>query len=530
MLYSLMEELKANTVHSPQCTLEDEKEINKLQIILHDEFKVIENERLAKIVIDVLRCLHRLIKEWVYNTALKRRLSMDVASKAGGDLYISGSFRLGIHESTSDIDALCVVPTFVDRDEDFFGDFLNTLKTHPDIKELRGIKDAYVPLIKMKFFGLDIDLLFARLRFDAVNNSLNDIKDDSILTGCDDQSISSLNAYRNNDIILSLVPNQEVFKMTLQLVKMWAKRRNLYSSKIGYLGGISWAILTAKVCQLFPSLPPNQLLQRFFSVFDKWDWHIPVLLCNIKEPVNLSIKQWNPKLSEGDQQQVMPIITPAFPCVNSAFNVCKITKKIIIEEFHRAAKLTKKRNAPGFNWMQVYKKYDPFKNYAHFFRVDALSSSPEEHLKWSGFVESKFRLLIQELEIHSQNIVDVRPCPKAFHTTDIEYECCTTFLCALKFHELHELQNYNQEYVIDLRAPILKFCEKIMGLCHREEKSTNMRITHAALDKLPIEVFEGGLRPMCQTSRRHSKNRKWIHQEIERGVEELIEDIAVIAK
>ena len=525
-----MEELKSTTTSCLQWTLEDEREVSKLQIILRDEFRIKGNEKQAQIVKDVLGCLLKLIKEWVYNTALKRKLSLDIASKAGGDLYISGSFRLGIHESTGDIDALCVVPTFVDRDEDFFGDFLNTLEAHPDIKELRGIKDAYVPLIKMKFFGLEIDLLFARLRFEVVNNSLRDIKDDSILIGCDDQSISSLNAYRNNDIILSLVPNQEVFKTTLQLVKVWAKRRNLYSNKIGYLGGISWAILTAKVCQLFPSLPPNRLLQRFFTVFYKWNWHIPVLLCNIKEPMNLTIKQWNPKFNEGDQQQVMPIITPAFPCVNSAFNVCKITKKIIIEEFHRAAKLTKKMNTLGFNWMQVYKKHDPFKSYTHFFRVDALSSSPEEHLKWSGFIESKFRLLIQELEVHSQDIIDVRPHPKAFHTTNTEYKCCTTFLCGFRFRDLHKLQSYKQEYLVDLRAPILKFCEKIMGLCHREEKSTNMRITHATLGKLPIEVFEGGLRPLYQSSRRYIKSHKWIDQEIERGVDEVIEDIEVVAK
>eukprot|EP00826_Nyctotherus_ovalis_P066611 TRINITY_DN9864_c0_g1_i5.p1 TRINITY_DN9864_c0_g1~~TRINITY_DN9864_c0_g1_i5.p1 ORF type:complete len:541 (+),score=135.52 TRINITY_DN9864_c0_g1_i5:278-1900(+) len=521
----MAEELKASPSYLPA----DEREVGRLQIILRDELKLEEKAEQSQLAAEVLACLHGLIKDWVYSTALKRKLSVEVAAKAGGDLYISGSFRLGVHESTSDIDALCVVPQFVDREEDFFGDFLNTLETHPNIKELRGIKDAFVPLIKMKFSGVDIDLLFARLKQDSIHNSLKDPRDDSILKGCDDQTISSLNAYRNNDIILGLVPNQDVFKTTLQLVKAWAKRRCLYSSKIGYLGGISWAILTAKVCQLFPALAPNRLLEKFFAVFYKWNWRIPVLLCNIKEP-NLMIKQWNPKVNEGDQQQVMPIITPAFPCVNSSFNVCKITKKVLIEEFRRAAKLTKKINAPGFSWMQLFMKYDPFKKYTRFLRVDALSCSPEEHLKWSGFVESKFRLLVQELETHSQDISDVRPCPKAFHTTDAEYKCSTTFLCGFCFRDPQKLPSYSQEYVVDLRIPILKFCEKIMGLCHRESKSTNMRVTYVTLDKLPTEIFECGLRPMHHSSKKHLKNKKWIEQQTERGVEGMLEEISLVAK
>ena len=399
---------------------EDEKEVCKLQIILRDEFKFVPSEERLLLTNQVLFCLRKLIKDWVHTIAIKRKMDPELAAKAGGELYISGSLRLGVNESTSDIDALCIVPYFVNRDDDFFGDFFNTLQSQSDVKDLRGIKDAYVPLIKMKFRDVDIDLLFARLRLDSITDSLKDLKDDSLLIDCDDQTINSLNTYRNNDLILTLVPNQDIFKTTLKFVKMWAKRRFLYSNKVGYLGGISWAILTAKICQLFPLLPPNRLLERFFSTFYKWHWKLPVLLCDIKSPegVNLSIKQWNPKMSEGDQQQVMPIITPAFPCVNSAFNVSKTTKKILIEEFHRASKFTKKINAhkPGYNWMHLFKKYEPFSKYVHYLRIDVLSWSPEEHLKWCGFVESKIRLLIQELEMYSQDIYDIRPYPKAFIT------------------------------------------------------------------------------------------------------------------
>lgn len=488
-------------------SLEDEKELQKLRIILRDEFKSTETADYNLVLNQVLASLRKLVKDWVYNTALKHKISPNIVSKVGGEVHMSGSLKLGVYGTSSDIDILCVVPHFVDRENDFFGDFFNILKAHPSTSDLRGIKDAHVPLIKMKFSGIDIDLLFARLRFECVNDSLKSIWDDSVLAGCDEQSINSLNTYRNNDLILSLAPNKETFKQTLRLIKIWAKRRQLYSNKLGLLGGISWAILTAKICQLFPKLAPNRLMEKFFTVFCKWHWKIPVLLCDIKEPKGAeATKQWNPRLSEGDQLHLMPIITPAFPCVNSAFNVSQTTKKILLKEFHRGAQIVRKLNShvPGATWMQLFKKYDLFKDYSHYLRIDVLSRRPEDHLVWEGFVESKVRLLVQELELYSQDIGHVRPEPRGFKVTDSDYKCCTTFLCGFRFRSPKKPPNFNQEYVVDLRAPILKFCEKVVGLAHRAEKETNMRITHATLEKLPEEVFENGTRP-SYLSRRKNK-------------------------
>jgi len=46
--------------------------------------------------------------------------------------------------------------------------------------------------------------------------------------------------------------------------------RNIYSNVLGFLGGISWALLVAHVCQLYPNAAASTLVHRFFFVFSQW--------------------------------------------------------------------------------------------------------------------------------------------------------------------------------------------------------------------------------------------------------------------
>merc|ERR1719388_196302 len=73
-----------------------------------------------------------------------------------------GSYRLGVVHPGSDIDTLCIGPPHVSR-EDFFSSFVEKLCEHKDLSECVPVPDAYTPIIKLKFRGVYIDLLFARL-------------------------------------------------------------------------------------------------------------------------------------------------------------------------------------------------------------------------------------------------------------------------------------------------------------------------------------------------------------------------------
>lgn len=80
----------------------------------------------------------------------------------GGKIYTFGSYRLGVHNRGADIDALCVAPKNIDR-SDYFSTFYEYLKQQPEVTHLRAVAESFVPVIKMKFDKIEIDMVFARV-------------------------------------------------------------------------------------------------------------------------------------------------------------------------------------------------------------------------------------------------------------------------------------------------------------------------------------------------------------------------------
>ena len=46
--------------------------------------------------------------------------------------------------------------------------------------------------------------------------------------------------------------------------------RGVYSNALGYLGGVSWAMLVARTCQLYPNAVASTIVHKFFFVFERW--------------------------------------------------------------------------------------------------------------------------------------------------------------------------------------------------------------------------------------------------------------------
>ncbi|KAF2078416.1 hypothetical protein CYY_000283 [Polysphondylium violaceum] len=380
---------------------------------------------------EVLGKLNEIVKEWAKQTSIKKGYPEQTASEVNAKIFTFGSYRLGVTGQDSDIDTLCIAPKHIMRN-DFFDDLSEILKIHPEITEFKTVKDAFVPVISMVFSGIPIDLIFARLTLVSIPEDLNDLIDESFIKNVDEKSMLSLNGCRVTDQILKLVPNIPNFRMALRCLKLWAKRRGIYSNVLGFLGGVSWALLTARICQLYPNAAPSTLINRFFKVYEHWKWPAPVLLTHIQEGGSHSTKVWNQKK---DKLHLMPILTPAYPSMNSTYNVSKSTLQLLKNEFIRGAEITRKIETNELLWPSLLEKSDFFTRYRFYLQIDCIAGNEEDHRKWEGWIESKLRFLVLNLE-QTPNMKHAVPYPKNFEnkTSNNANQMVTSFFMGLTFN------------------------------------------------------------------------------------------------
>ena len=239
---------------------------------------------------------------------------------------------------------------------------------------------AYVPVLKIVFSGIPIDFLYASLALPSIPDDL-DLLDNSLLKNLDDQTVRSLNGSRVTDEILRLVPDVGTFRMALRAIKLWAKRREIYSNVLGFLGGVAWAMLTARICQLYPHAAPSTIVSRFFRVYEQWKWPVAVYL-KPTEDAQLGHKVWNPKIFPRDRLHLMPVITPAYPSMCATHNVSLSTLSVMREEFARGAEIVMNIEQGKAAWQELFEKSDFFYRYKYYLEIVARAGTEEEFRMW----------------------------------------------------------------------------------------------------------------------------------------------------
>jgi poly(A) polymerase len=164
-----------------------------------------------------------------------------------------------------------------------------------DITEFVPVEDAFVPIIKMEYRGVSVDLIFASLPKKTSIPADMDTIDKKDLEGLSESATRSVNGTRVTKELLASVPQNNPFRHALRAIKLWSNRRGIYGAVFGYPGGVAWAIMVARICQLYPRANGATIVSKFFSLMYKWTWPRPVMLKHIEEGT-FGLRVWNPQV------------------------------------------------------------------------------------------------------------------------------------------------------------------------------------------------------------------------------------------
>ncbi|PWA58709.1 poly(A) polymerase [Artemisia annua] len=345
----------------------------------------VEEEK-RKNVVDKLK---EILMAWIKRVAYQRRLPPNQIKDASVTILPYGSYGLGVYNADSNIDLLCVGPCFASMAEDYFIVLHNMLAGRSEVFGIHCVKDVKVPLLRFTFEGIMIDLSFAKLQVAAVPENV-DVSNPSFIKSIDKTSSKNFSGVRLKNSILQLVPDVKAFQELLRCVKLWAKRRGVYSDLFGLFGGTHLAILAALICEKNPSASLLDLISMFFKTFAFWPWPEPVILEEGATPKP-------PPLPLGTQA-LMTIQLPGSRNEYCHSNMTTSTFNKIRSEFRRGYRQTQDPYKPQFNWGNLFEPFSYSKSYLRFIKICLSAYNKDELGTWVHWVRSRIRTLLDKLE------------------------------------------------------------------------------------------------------------------------------------
>ncbi|TGZ57843.1 hypothetical protein CRM22_009815 [Opisthorchis felineus] len=412
-----------------------------------ESFKLFDSTDERRKKLNIVRSLEHIGEQWVRELASDQRLTHRLSDKTGlCRLLVQGSTALGISSRSGDIDAVLLVPNFVDRD-DFFSSFPSWLRKSGDISELAAVPDTFVPLIRIKVSGIQVDLVISRLATSYIPRRLDfEQTPGDLYRNMDAISVRSLSGLHLAYELKKMMLGHAHFLPMLRVIRTWVRARAIGSYVYGFPPSIAWTIMVVYICRRLgdnsqistfcvcrrssvcrtsePAAERNSgkellapsshglscLVYTFFAQFASWPWPHPVQIASIKVASDLNIFSWDPQRNAQDGRDLMPILTPVFPNKNAAFTVRQATRKIVTDELIRARDIVSDVLRGSGTWEKLFERYDLRDHHRHFLLLTLQTTSKEELVVVGGLVDSRLRDLAQALE-DEQHIRSARIAP-----------------------------------------------------------------------------------------------------------------------
>ncbi|CAN8075959.1 unnamed protein product [Agarophyton chilense] len=464
----------------------------------------------------VITCLDKIVRQWVRSVAYLYHVPLPERTEQLSRVFSFGSHALGVDGPGSDVDVVVLTPNFISRKEHFFGRkgrvpcqfgnegdsktcMLDILYTIGQAEQIVALRDAYAPVIRFLFHGINVDMQCAPLAVHYLPFPL-DVLDNSLIKDVDPGTSRSASGVRSDQAMIRSLPKYDTFCSVLRMVKLWAKRRCIYSSLHGYLGGISWAILTARICQTYEGYSGIRLLALFFKTYTAWDWS-PFPLWR---PVRMTFENCDGMWTNWDNwmppstyyQNPMQIICPVFPFTNTSYNVCGATHKVMMKEIERACEImeqiTRAHLTIDEGLLQLVEMYPFDQSFPVYLVIDVKATEAKEYREWQNFVESRIRRLTYEME-QTSNLDDIRPFPDAVksvcHKTRERTSSFFVGLGTLAFDEYPECTN-------SMLCPSVKRAvrswETIINSWNLKKSGMHLTVRMSSRIKRPLENHTGG--------------------------------------
>eukprot|EP00397_Hematodinium_sp_SG-2012_P006117 GEMP01006145.1.p1 GENE.GEMP01006145.1~~GEMP01006145.1.p1 ORF type:complete len:982 (+),score=249.94 GEMP01006145.1:41-2986(+) len=188
------------------------------------------------------------------------------------------------------------------------------------------------------------------------------------------------------EALLSQRNARDVFLEALTILRTWAQRRGIYGTAVGFLGGISYAVLCASALEdtCNKSDPPSarEVLSSVSRLASQWDH------------VGITLRGGN---SDAAENAAVTIWTPSYPRINTAARVSKTTRAILNAEL---------RNQSTFDTSCPHALPGVLHAYAHFFVISIHGHDVEGAC---GVVLGRACAVVNFL--HREVGEDVRPYP-----------------------------------------------------------------------------------------------------------------------
>jgi len=242
-----------------------------------------------------------------------------------------------------------------------------------------------------------------------------------------------------------------------------------------------------------PDASPSTLLLQFFRIYAQWRWPNPVRVKHKIQhnppPGVMRQTVWNPKFYPRDGKHLMPIITPAYPCMNSSYNVGLPQLRRLKQELERGEAIVDSILKEKAQWDDLFKENSFFQNHEHYLQIDISARNASDFRAWFGLCESRLRILIVSFECPALG-VEAHPFAKFFHRKGDELDkrekdknChqIASFFVALRF--ANGLDN------VDLSCCTNLFLTKINSWTERQY-GMDLTIEHKQQSQLPRFVFD----------------------------------------